>query len=75
MIVCLHKKILYEVHQSFTLGPLLFFLYVNDRFLNVDHRAIMYADDMTLLIAGANKLEVIRTLNKVLESVQMANFS
>ena len=35
----------------------------------------MYAHDMTLLIAGANKLEIIRTLNNVLDSVQMANFS
>ena len=63
------NEILYGVPRGSTLGSLLFLLYVNDLFASIDHQAIMHAHDMTRFIPGANKIEVTRTANKVLDSV------
>ena len=53
-----------EIIQGSTLDPFLFLIYVNNRFSNIDQQAIVYANDTTILIPAANKIEVTQTLIK-----------
>ena len=44
------KSISFGVPQGFTLGPLLFLIYLNDIFQDIDCETILYADDATVVI-------------------------
>ena len=45
--------------QGSNLGPLLFLIYVNDLFLNTTAEIIVYADDMTLIVPGKSRADVV----------------
>ena len=47
------------VPQGLNLGSLLFLICVNDLFLNTTAELIMYADDMTLIIPGKSRADVV----------------
>ena len=62
------KSITSGVSHGSTLGPL-FLIYVNDLFFNTKCELLMYADDMTIIILGKSRAEVIESANKEFEIV------
>ena len=64
------KSIMSGVNHGSTLGPLFFLICVNDLFSQHEMRVTyMYANDMTIIVRGKSRAEVIDTANKERELV------
>ena len=50
--------------QGSTLGPLLFLIYINDVFQDIDYETILYADDATVLIHSKSISDLFTTANE-----------
>ena len=57
------------VLQESNLGPLLFLIYGNHLFLNTTAELIMYTDDMTLIVPGKSKADLVNIANERLVRV------
>jgi hypothetical protein len=78
-------KVRHGVPQGFVLGPLLFFLYINDlpKIINQTSAPIIFADDTGILFAHSNLIDfnknihiVFTTLNKWLRANKLSlNFN
>jgi hypothetical protein len=62
------KEIVSGVPQGSILGPMLFVLYVNDLSYNLDHvgKAVLYADDTSVLFTATNEAELLNKVKPVL---------
>ena len=63
------KPISYGVPQGSTLGPVLFLIYINDVFQNLDYETILYADDATVLVHAKSLPDLFNTANESLNIV------
>ena len=63
------KPISYGVPQGSTLGPLLFLIYINDVFQDIDYETILYADDATVLIHSKSLSDLFTTANEFLNLI------
>ena len=50
--------------QESNLEPLLFLIYVNDLFLYTTSELLMYANDMTLIVPGKSRADVVNIANE-----------
>ena len=63
------KPISYGVPQGSTRGPLLFLIYINDVFQDIDYETILYADDATVLIYSQSLSDLFTTANESLDLI------
>jgi hypothetical protein len=58
--------------QSLVLGPVLFFLYINDITENVQRAKMnLFADDTNLLITGEDELDLQQKIRNVVKELEM----
>ena len=57
------------VPQCSILGLLLFILYINDMYVAVKRKLLLYADDSVLLASGKDLVEIEATLSTEIQSV------
>ena len=58
------KPISFGVQQGSTLDPLLFLIYLNDVFQDIDYETILYADDATVVIHAKSLPDLFRAANE-----------
>ena len=63
------KPISFGVPQGSTLGPLLFLIYLNDVFQDIDYETILYADDATVVIHAKSLSDLFRAANESLNII------
>ena len=59
----------YGVPQGSTLGPLLFLIYINDAFQNIDYETILYANDARVLVHSKSLSDLFTTANQSLNLI------
>ena len=63
------KPISFGVPQGSTLGPLLFLIYLNDVFQDIDYETILYADDATVVIHAKSLSDLFCAANESLNII------
>jgi hypothetical protein len=63
------KKINHGIPQGYILGPLLFFVYINDLSLNRISTPVLFADDTSVLITSQNPKEFNIFTNEILQKL------
>jgi len=66
------KSIVHGVPQGSTLGPLLFLVYINNIFDNLNSEFILYADDDTIIIPTKSLDELFDKANSSLQILSEA---
>ena len=60
------KPTSFGVPQGSTLGPLLFIIYINDVFQDIDYETILYADDATVVMHAKSLSDLFCAANESL---------